>query len=194
MVRSLLGSRIQLDVTVPDALLYAEADVAQFETALVNLSVNARDAMDGEGRLAITVEAAAFLPAMRHHPEREGAYVAISVRDTGTGIAPEHLSRIFEPFFTTKDVGKGTGLGLSQVFGFAKQSGGDVNVQSEVGAGTRFTIYLRSSARRPDVGAGSSESAAAALGHGNHVLLVEGNSDVGDFASHMLQDLGYEAT
>jgi PAS domain S-box-containing protein len=194
MVRSLIGSRIQLDVTVPDVLLYAEADVTQFETALVNLAVNARDAMHGEGRLAIAVEPTAFLPAMRHHAEREGAYVAVSVQDNGAGIAPEHLSRIFEPFFTTKEVGKGTGLGLSQVFGFAKQSGGDVNVRSEVGVGTSFTIYLRSSARRPDVGADSGVSAAATLGHGAHVLLVEDNSDVGDFASHMLQDLGYEAT
>jgi PAS domain S-box-containing protein len=194
MVRSLLGSRIQLDVEVPDALLYAEADVAQFETALVNLSVNGRDAMQGEGRLVITVAPAAFLPAMRRHGRREGSYVAVSVRDTGSGIAPEHLSRIFEPFFTTKDVGKGTGLGLSQVFGFAKQSGGDVDVRSEAGAGTCFTVYLRSSARRPEADAVASEGAASTLGHGAHVLLVEDNSDVGNFASHMLQDLGYEAT
>ncbi|CAO4167431.1 PAS domain S-box protein [Methylorubrum extorquens] len=194
MVRSLLGSRIQLDVELPDTLLYAEADIAQFETALVNLSVNARDAMQGEGRLTIKVEPTAFMPAMRRHVEREGAYVAVSVRDTGTGIAPGHLSRIFEPFFTTKDVGKGTGLGLSQVFGFAKQSGGDVDVRSEVGVGTCFTLFLRSSARRPGIDGGEGECGGSSLGHGARVLLVEDNSDVGDFASQMLQDLGYEAT
>ena len=194
MIRSLIGSRIALDVTLPDALLHTEADVTQFETALVNLAVNARDAMQGEGRLTIAVKPEAFLPALRGHPRREGTFVSVSVRDTGEGIAPVHLTRIFEPFFTTKEVGKGTGLGLSQVFGFAKQSGGDVTVQSAVGKGTCFSIYLRQSFQRPGTAEATSAGGGASLGHGARVLMVEDNRDVGEFASQMLQDLGYDVT
>src|SRR5205085_1705134 len=112
------------------------------ETALINLAVNARDAMNDEGRLTIAVRKVQGIPSRRAQSARGGEYVAISVADTGSGIAPENIDAIFEPFFTTKEVGKGTGLGLSQAFGFVKQSEGDIAVTSAPGQGATFTIYL----------------------------------------------------
>ena len=115
--------------------------------------------------------------------------------DTGPGIPADRLGRIFEPFFTTKEVGKGTGLGLSQVFGFAKQSGGDVDVLSEVGAGTTFTLYLPevtvdgSVERAADQPAGFSDG-----GEGRHVLVVEDNVGVGEFCTQILRDMGFRTT
>ena len=134
-----------------------------------------------------------MIPALRGQPARGGDFVAISVADTGTGIAPENLAAIFEPFFTTKEVGKGTGLGLSQAFGFAKQSGGDIAVASTLGQGATFTIYLPqadAAARR----AGRPPSAAkpTSTGRGYRVLVVEDNDDVGQFSTELLEDLGYE--
>ena len=123
----------------------ATADVAQFETALVNLAVNARDAMAGEGSLVIHVDAVDAIPVLRGQARRDGRFVAVSVTDSGSGIPADMLEVIFEPFFTTKDVGKGTGLGLSQALGFAKQSGGEISVTSTRGqgsSGSTFTIYL----------------------------------------------------
>src|ERR1700682_6595042 len=127
---------------VPDQPGVINADAGQFETALINMAVNARDAMGGEGRLTIAVRAVADLPHPARHPESPHGYVAVSVDDTGVGIPQEQFGRIFEPFFTTKEVGQGTGLGLSQVFGFAKQSGGEGIVASEMGKGSTFTLYL----------------------------------------------------
>ncbi|UUX97229.1 PAS domain-containing protein [Aquabacterium sp. J223] len=134
MIASLAGARIDIAFDLPPHQCFVYADPSQFDTALVNLAVNARDAMDGQGRLTIRV-----VPA---DGGGQGGLVAISMSDTGCGIAPEHLKRIFEPFFTTKTDGHGTGLGLSQVFGFAKQSGGDIDVHSELGRGATFTLYL----------------------------------------------------
>ena len=142
LIRPLVGGRVQIEVNAPDKGMLAVADIGQFETTLVNLAVNARDAMNGEGRLVISAEPAVEIPAVRSHSARPGDYVAVSVADSGTGIPPEHIQTIFEPFFTTKEVGRGTGLGLSQAFGFAKQSGGDIVVTSIVGEGSVFTIYL----------------------------------------------------
>jgi PAS domain S-box-containing protein len=126
LIRTIVGGRISISVSAPRAECYVAADLAQFETALVNLAVNARDAMAGEGRLAIQVERVPCIPALRVHLRRPGDYIAVSVEDAGVGVPPDKLDTIFEPFFTTKEVGKGTGLGLSQVYGFAKQSNGDV--------------------------------------------------------------------
>jgi CheY-like chemotaxis protein len=158
--------------------------------------VNARDAMNGEGRLTIEVAAASAIPPIRGHRGSAGKFVAVSLTDTGSGIAPDRLPHIFEPFYTTKEVGRGTGLGLSQVYGFAKQSGGDVAVESEVGRGTTFRLYLpRSDDRRgaepmPDARA----NPAIADGRGRRVLVVEDNVEVGAFSTQLLQDLGYETT
>ncbi len=199
MVGTLTGARIRFEAEVaaggdrhagPERLA-VNADASQFDTAVVNMVVNARDAMAGEGRLSIRVRPASAIPAVRTHPSVPGDFVAVSISDTGAGIAPEDLERIFEPFFTTKGVGQGTGLGLSQVFGFAKQSGGEITVTSERGAGTTFTLYLpRVGSERvplPD----AAEPAPLASGHGTCVLVVEDNPEVGAFAEQALREIGF---
>ena len=142
MLSSVTGARIRVVVEVPTAACHVFADPTQFDTALINMAVNARDAMDGEGTLTLRLECRRGLPEIRGHAGTRGPFVAVSVIDQGTGIPLATLPHIFEPFFTTKGIGKGTGLGLSQVIGFAKQSGGDVDVASEPGRGTAFTLYL----------------------------------------------------
>ncbi|UFS87457.1 PAS domain S-box protein [Bradyrhizobium daqingense] len=192
LVRPLVGGRIEIVVEIDDADCFTVADIAQFETALINLAVNARDAMNGEGRLAIAVRKVQGIPSLRAQLARSGDYVAISVSDSGGGIAPEHLESIFEPFFTTKEVGKGTGLGLSQAFGFAKQSEGDIAVTSARGQGATFTIYLpqaQSPATAKEAAALTHE--AAATGRGYRVLVVEDDDEVGRFSTELLEDLGY---
>ncbi|GJE74833.1 MULTISPECIES: ATP-binding protein [Methylorubrum] len=199
MVGTLTGARIQVKTRIdpcfdaagePYACL-VEADPSQFDTALVNMVVNARDAMDGEGTLSIRVGHATRIPALRTHPEVVGDFVAVSIGDTGSGIAPGDLNRIFEPFFTTKGVGQGTGLGLSQVFGFAKQSGGDIAVESVLGEGTTFTLFLPRARLAPTPTEAVEEPEPLAPGHGTCVLVVEDNREVGAFATQALAELGY---
>jgi PAS domain S-box-containing protein len=196
MLRTVVGSRIRIITEVDAQGCFAEADVSQFETALVNMAVNARDAMDGEGRLTVTVRSIPVLPPLRGHAGGPGPFVAVSVSDTGAGIPADKLSQIFEPFFTTKEIGKGTGLGLSQVYGFVKQSGGDVAVFSETGHGATFTIYLPQVERTPEEQIVQSGEAAgiSAEGRGRRVLVVEDNVEVGRFSTQLLQDLGYVTT
>jgi signal transduction histidine kinase/CheY-like chemotaxis protein len=190
MLGAIVGGRIRLAVAPCAAPCFVEADASQFETALVNMAVNARDAMDGEGDLLIRAYEAASLPALRGQGAHEGPFVAVSITDNGSGMSPQVLEQIFEPFFTTKDVGKGTGLGLSQVFGFAKQSGGDVDVESRQGEGSTFTLYLP----RVDAPAKAAAGDAAEPSSDEHgaILIVEDNTEVGDFARQLLEDLGYE--
>ena len=193
MLDTVTGTRIRVVTQVPDDPCFVRADVSQFETALINMGVNARDAMDGEGKLTLRLECAAPMPALRGHASARGPFAAISLSDTGSGIAPDQLGRIFEPFFTTKEVGRGTGLGLSQVFGFAKQSGGDVAVESAFGEGTTFTLFLPQI--DPPHGADHARGAADDLsedGGGQRVLVVEDNIEVGRFATQILEDLGYQ--
>ncbi|POR40592.1 PAS domain S-box protein [Methylobacterium sp. V23] len=200
MVGTLTGARIQVETDVVPGLssdgtpltYLVDADPSQFDTALVNMVVNARDAMEGEGRLRIRVTRALTIPAVRAHPRVRGDFVAVSVSDTGSGIPPEMLDRIFEPFFTTKGVGQGTGLGLSQVFGFAKQSGGEVLVDSTLGSGTTFTLFLPRVRAQIAPQAVLPEPASLADGHGTRVLVVEDNLEVGAFATQALQELGYD--
>jgi CheY-like chemotaxis protein len=158
------------------------ADVAELETALVNLVINARDAMPGGGTIALTAGNRASSGA-----DGESDCVAISVEDSGTGIAPDVLEKIFDPFFTTKPVGKGTGLGLSQVHGFAHQAGGTVKVASELGKGTTVTILLPREHGSPRL----DDADAAGAGGSGTVLLVEDNPDVALVSTHLLEQLGY---
>jgi len=196
MLRTIMGSRVKIITDILTEDCFIEADISQFETALVNMAVNARDAMEGEGTLTITVEDLSRMPEIRGHKGGAGPFIAVSLADSGVGIPTEKLSQIFEPFYTTKDVGKGTGLGLSQVFGFAKQSGGDIDVESTVGAGARFTLYLPRVERRPEAESdyGNARPAAMSGGSGQRVLVVEDNVDVGTFSTQLLSDLGYETT
>jgi PAS domain S-box-containing protein len=192
LIRPLVGGRIQIGLEIRDPDCFAMADIAQFETSLINLAVNSRDAMNGEGLISISVENANAIPASGTSEKRGGKFIAISVADTGSGIAPDKLTSIFEPFFTTKEVGKGTGLGLSQALGFAKQSGGEIVVASHVGEGSTFTIFLPQAAApasHAEINAGSLE--AATSGRGHRILVVEDNEEVGRFSTELLQDLGY---
>ncbi|WP_232630189.1 hybrid sensor histidine kinase/response regulator [Methylobacterium sp. Leaf118] len=191
MLDSVTGARIRVVTDLPGEPCYVRADASQFETALVNMAVNARDAMDGEGALTLRLDAPSPLPPIRGHAGAAGPFVAVSVTDTGTGIAAGDLMRIFEPFYTTKEVGKGTGLGLSQVIGFAKQSGGDVDVRSHPGAGATFTLYLPQVAR-PDEAAPSRREPPVGGGDASlRILVVEDNLEVGRFCTQILEDLGH---
>ena len=190
MIGTLIGARMQLETSLGDEC-FIDADPGQFDTAVVNLTVNARDAMNGSGQLHLDVRRVDGVPSIRLHPAIEGDYVAVSVTDTGNGISPENLERIFEPFFTTKGPGHGTGLGLSQVFGFAKQSGGEVEVESTVGQGTRFTLYFP---RVQQAAANSADLATASAAQGRRegtVLVVEDNAEVAAAVTQSLNELGY---
>ncbi|MDE5452697.1 PAS domain S-box protein [Bradyrhizobium sp. CSA112] len=176
------GGAVALQFDVAKGVWPVMVDVAEFETALVNLVINARDAMTGGG--VITISARNDAPGGKADT---GGHVAISVADTGTGIAPDILSKIFDPFFTTKPIGKGTGLGLSQVHGFAHQAGGTVKVASELGKGTRITILLP---RKETADTAEDANAAEAAGSGT-VLLVEDNPDVASVSAGLLEQLGY---
>ena len=195
MLDTVTGARIRVAVEVPDNPCFIKADLSQFETALVNMAVNARDGMDGEGILTLRLVCGSAMPPIRGHAGAPGPFAAVSLADTGSGIEPDKIARIFEPFFTTKEVGKGTGLGLSQVFGFTKQSGGDVDVASEIGRGTTFTLYLPEIAVIPtDEARVEAEDDLAPVGSGQRILVVEDNIEVGRFATQILEDLGYDTT
>ncbi|WGR94763.1 ATP-binding protein [Bradyrhizobium sp. ISRA443] len=193
MVATLIGPRIEIVTQVPDEPNFVNADPDQFETAIINIAVNARDAMNGAGRLTITVRQADKLPSAPTNPASPHGHVAVSVADTGVGIPQDRLERIFEPFFTTKEVGQGTGLGLSQVFGFAKQSGGEVDVISEVGKGSTFTLYLPRVTGNGSPQALLADDAPPAGQDGTSVLVVEDNPEVGKFAADALTQLGCNA-
>ncbi|MBB3974118.1 PAS domain S-box protein [Hansschlegelia beijingensis] len=191
MLDTVTGARVNVQSTLPERPCFVKADRSQFETALVNMAVNARDAMNGEGALELRVVSGAGLPSIRGHAPSGRPFVAVSLTDTGEGIAPDIISQIFEPFYTTKEIGKGTGLGLSQVFGFAKQSGGDVAVESTPGAGATFTIYLPEVEEAAEPEPARRTTRPAPVGGGRRVLIVEDNVEVGGFATQTLQDLGY---
>src|ERR1700761_4625325 len=191
MLRRALGGEIEVETVVAGGLWNSLIDPDQLENAVLNLAINARDAMNGEGRL--TIEASnAFLDDeyVRQHEELSaGQYVMIAVTDTGTGIPPDILERVYEPFFTTKAEDKGTGLGLAMVYGFLKQSGGHVKIYSEVGAGTTVKLYLPREIASEDalVAAPSGEI----KGGEETVLVVEDDEEVRDVAVSMLTELGY---
>jgi two-component system cell cycle sensor histidine kinase/response regulator CckA len=144
LLRRLIGENVKLDVPQVRDLWAVKADVGQFEQVIINLAVNARDAMPFGGKLALrTSNVGADASAQHRHKEMPlGEYVLVEVEDTGSGIAPEIIDKIFDPFYTTKDIGKGTGLGLSTVYGIVKQTGGFIYVESEVGKGATFRIFL----------------------------------------------------
>ena len=195
MLSTVVGPRIRIVTDLAAEGCFVMADVSQLETALVNMVVNARDAMKDEGTLSIAIKGVPCLPPIRGEPAALGPFVALSIADTGVGIPPDKLIHIFEPFYTTKEVGKGTGLGLSQVYGFAKQSQGDIAVESEIGRGTTFTLYLpRVAHPQTSDAAAERRLPAAEHGRGRRVLVVEDNAEVGAFSTQLLEDLGYETS
>lgn len=190
-----LGERIHVEVDLAGETWPTYVDPHQLENAIVNLAVNARDAMDGEGAMRIAT-ANVTLAANEVGDVRPGEYVRISVTDTGCGMTPEVMERAFEPFFTTKPVGKGTGLGLSQIFGFAHQSGGEVGIESELGRGTTVSIFLpRSMAEERTVRLHPAVQQRAdneATIPGARILVVEDDPRVRSSTIEALQDLDYD--
>jgi two-component system NtrC family sensor kinase len=187
--RSLRGD-IEIRVVVPRRSCLVKADPSELELALLNLAVNARDAMPNGGTLTITAKPI-LLRGMAGEEGLSGEFVAVRVADTGVGIAPELLPRVFEPFFTTKEVGKGTGLGLSQVYGFARQSGGAATITSAPRRGSAITLFLPRSFEEPAVEREAAVRSSAALPAGT-VLLVEDNAEVIVVARDYFSDLGFE--
>jgi CheY-like chemotaxis protein len=192
MFETSVGVSIAVETEIGDGGL-VDADLNQFETAVLNLVINARDAMPAGGKVTITTRTVNGVPAVRGHAPATGGFVAVCVADEGNGIAPGTLAKIFEPFFTTKGPNKGTGLGLSQVHGFAKQSGGDIDVHSEVGVGTAFTLYLPLAQSDAQPRAASRTVGGQPLAT-KRVLLVEDNEAVGEFARGLLEELGQIVT
>ncbi len=191
MLRRLIGERVTIRTTLSDDLPPVLADRNQLEHVLVNLSVNARDAMPNGGALAIaTGRSQVDSAAAAAHPEaRVGAYAWLRVSDTGTGIAPELQSKIFEPFFTTKDVGQGTGLGLAAVYGTIQQLGGYITVDSVVGQGSTFTVYIPVT-EEPTVIAAPVKRRVAPVGN-ETILVVEDEGGVRAFVVAALSRFGY---
>jgi signal transduction histidine kinase len=181
LIRQAVGEAVSIQLEAASAPAFVHIDPAQMESALLNLAVNARDAMEGAGGITITVRAD---PAAGHR---------LIVRDTGPGMAPDVASRIFEPFFTTKDVGKGSGLGLSQVYGFVQQSGGEVTVVTARGEGAAFEITLPAIEPPAAVKAAPAPRSEAATGS-EHILVVEDDPSVLALAVDTLESLGYRVT
>jgi len=191
LLRRALGEAIEVAVACDPDLWLCRVDPAQFENSILNLAFNARDAMPAGGRLTISLHNAELGGSNAPPDAAPGDYVLVSVADTGLGIAPERLERVFEPFYTTKEVGRGTGLGLSQVYGFVKQSGGHIRVESAVGAGTTVMIYLPKAAGAP-VGREMPDLPGEEVAKGREtVLLVEDDQDVLEIVTTMMEELGY---
>ncbi|MES1199041.1 MAG: response regulator [Pseudomonadota bacterium] len=192
MLQSTMGSSARIEAILAPQLGPALIDPTQIELVILNLAINARDAMEVGG--ALTIETANVSLGAPKAPEEPppGEYVMLAVRDTGFGMTPEVLARAIEPFFTTKEVGKGSGLGLSQVFGLAKQSGGGVRIETEVGKGTSVEVYLPR-ATEPAIAA-EAHAAISAVNTAQNVsiLLVDDDNAVREVTGHMLRDLGYE--
>ena len=180
-----LGERIRVEAALDESLCTVKADPAQLEAALLNVAVNARDAMPDGGTLTISTGRCAL-------GEEADAAVFVAIADTGSGIDPELLERVFEPFFTTKSVGRGTGLGLSQVYGFAAQSGGDVTMTSQVGVGTVVTVILPCSDEEAAEAPAEARSSGRRARRSGRLLVVDDNEDVGAFAEALLGELGYD--
>ncbi len=194
LIRRTVGPAIHVETAISDQLWKALCDANQLESALLNLAINARDAMPDGGRLTIrAINACLDEPYAHRHPEvAAGDYVAVSVTDTGTGMAPDVVARVFEPFFTTKPFGEGTGLGLSMVYGFGKQSNGYTQIDSEPGHGTTVCLYLPRDPAKGETAVREPEPPSATVAAaGETVLVVDDELVVRLLIGDMLRDLGY---
>jgi two-component system cell cycle sensor histidine kinase/response regulator CckA len=191
MLRRLIGENIEITTSLPPDLGRVKADPIQIEQILMNLAVNARDAMPDGGSFTIETTNVEIddTQARQHSEIAPGSYVMMAISDTGVGMDSETQAHIFEPFFTTKDLGKGTGLGLSTVYGIVKQSAGYIYVHSEQGRGTTFKLYLPRVDAEVEIFKG--EKALSIQGRGETILLVEDNEPLREMAREMLEGLGY---
>jgi signal transduction histidine kinase/DNA-binding response OmpR family regulator len=191
MLRRTLGEQIEVEAVLAGGLWNTLADPNQVENAVLNLAINARDAMPNGGKLTVEVANAHLDDAYAalHSEVTPGQYVMLAVSDTGSGMTPEVMNRVFEPFFTTKPEGKGTGLGLAQAYGFVKQTGGHIKIYSEIGEGTTIKIYLPRTRRAQD--ALDVTNQQQALGGNERILVVEDDEGVRAAVVDMLTDLGY---
>ena len=192
MLSRSLREDIEIELDIPENLWPVMVDPAEFELALLNIGVNARDAMPNGGRFVVEAHNRSFRPEDTASEGLVGDFVAMRLSDTGTGMTTEVLARAFEPFYTTKEVGRGSGLGLSQVYGFAKQSSGAALIESDIGRGTSVTLFLPRAAqifalpRSPSHDVVPAERAAV-------ILLVEDDDEVAEAAAQLLQDIGFQA-
>lgn len=193
LLRRTLGETIEVEIRATGTLWHCEVDAAQLEGALLNLAINARDAMPHGGRLVIEASNAYEIPEEESEGlEGEGgSFVMISVSDNGEGMTKEVLAQVFSPFFTTKEVGKGSGLGLSMVYGFVRQSGGHVHASSTVGRGTVMKLYLPRAQGEAPTASPSVPPIAEAAGHGERILVVEDEEGVRKTTCALLRTLGY---
>ncbi len=189
MLAPSLRGNIELICEIEDKIWPVEVDLGELELALVNIAVNARDAMPDGGTITLSARNVVLRPGSAAGA-LQGDFVALAIIDTGSGMPPEVLARVFEPFYTTKPVGKGTGLGLSQVHGFAIQSGGAATLSSEQGKGTAVTIYLPRSRAEPSAHVGDGQLAAPDQARGT-VLLVEDSREVAELTSTLFEQLGF---
>lgn len=190
MIESSLRGNIVYNENIGDSVWPVKVDLAELELTIVNIAVNARDAMPNGGTFTLSVQ---NMTARQEAGDdrTNGTFVAVQFSDTGMGIPPNLLSKIFDPFFTTKEVGKGTGLGLSQVYGFAHQAGGTVTAESQVGKGTTITLYLPASI---DEQITSKEVSATDTQDSQRptVLIVDDSADVAEVTSSLFENLGYK--
>ena len=192
LLQSTLGGGIVVDTALQPGIWYALADPTQIELVVLNLVINARDAMQNEGSVTIATANAKVGPPEKPEEPPAGDYVMIAVTDAGTGMTKEVLAKALEPFFTTKEIGKGSGLGLSQVLGFAKQSGGGMRIETRVGEGTSVKVYLpRASANSISQTPAAVTGLARNKGKGATILLVDDDSAVRDVTATILEDFGY---
>jgi signal transduction histidine kinase len=193
MIHRTLGETISVETLLGAGLWRAEADPNELEASILNLAVNARDAMPNGGRLTLETGNAhideSYVTA--HREVLPGQYVVISVTDTGVGMDADTVAKAFEPFFTTKPVGRGTGLGLSQVYGFVKQSGGHVKIYSEVGQGRTVKLYLPRVGANPAEGDAGEQQLLPEAGPEETVLVLEDDPDVRSYSAEILRELGY---
>jgi CheY-like chemotaxis protein len=186
-----MGGSFRIETNLAEDLWAALVDPTQLDIAVLNLAINARDAMPIGGTLCVTTSNVRLAEPSAPEEPSAGEYVSICVSDTGCGMAPDVREKVFEPFFTTKEVGKGSGLGLSQVLGFAKQSGGGVRIESAEGKGTWVHIYLPRASGAPLERQVNGERTLPAVRKGAAILLVDDDGAVRDVTAAMLRDIGY---